>query len=418
MDRRSLAIFTEELIVFMIPSVSFVEFNVVGRLFMSELLLLSVLPFLLLANGRKLLDPMPTAIFVAGAFWLYSQIITDLIRGTPYADLARGWSRIVFFLASFASLYLLVSGRDRLIILFCAGLAVGGLARYGLMPAEYLLGDTWKLGYGLPLTFLCVSLLYFAHWVGLDKRLLGPGLLTLGTINLYMGARSLGGVCLLASVLCFLGEFVGRRKRGLNPLMMLLCTLITGVAALIIFEIYAAAAQNGLLGEAQLERYRMQAGGNLPLIISGRSEILVSTRAIRDSPILGHGSWAKSADYTNEYHQRLEDAGLEYHPSVEDNEGLIPTHSHLFGAWVEAGIAGGAFWLLIIFITIRALGTTLNGKTQIAAVIFFIGVLFIWDIIFSPFGAERRFVNAFFITVLLESYPKSASSHHRAFGRT
>jgi len=90
----------------------------------------------------------------------------------------------------------------------------------------------------------------------------------------------------------------------------------------------------------------MQAHGEYGLIVGGRSEILVSAQAIMDSPILGHGSWAKNEEYAAMLNYLRESMG--YVAQGKHESGLIPTHSHIFGAWVEAGILGAVFWLWIL----------------------------------------------------------------------
>lgn len=40
---------------------------------------------------------------------------------------------------------------------------------------------------------------------------------------------------------------------------------------------------------------------------------------------------------------------------------LIPSHSHLFGAWVDHGILGGIFWSYMLYIMIKAMGAGIFG---------------------------------------------------------
>ena len=109
-------------------------------------------------------------------------------------------------------------------------------------------------------------------------------------------------------------------------------------------------------------------------------------------PIVGHGSWARDIHYVELMVTRLEQAGYDMSrgdPFVDD---LIPSHSHLFGAWVEAGILEILCWLWAGWVTIRGLQAAIIQPTPWTGFIVFIGLSLLWDILFSPFGLERRVV--------------------------
>ncbi len=135
-------------------------------------------------------------------------------------------------------------------------------------------------------------------------------------------------------------------------------------------------------------------------MLGGRSEILVSIKAIMDSPIIGYGSWAKSLKYALEKIYMLRQLGIRatFDPSKAI---LLPTHSHLFGAWVEAGIIGGVFWIWVISVWARAAIGLAQLKDRIAPLLAFVVFLVVWDILFSPFGAERRFIMPYYIIVIM-----------------
>ena len=95
-------------------------------------------------------------------------------------------------------------------------------------------------------------------------------------------------------------------------------------------------------------------------------------------------------------------------PYDPNNEGLIPTHSHFTGAWLEAGLLGLIFWLVVAW---RAGGLLLRGTDVYGAagpVVAFLAILFLWDLLFSPFGGERRLQNGFLIWMV--TYPLISST--------
>ena len=119
-----------------------------------------------------------------------------------------------------------------------------------------------------------------------------------------------------------------------------------------------------------------------------------------DRPILGHGSWAKNPGYA----ARILDArihGYDIHYTSHVQSDLIPTHSHLMGAWVEAGVLGALLWLWAIFLVLRVLANLYITREPLGPLLAFIGFLMLWDILFSPFGAERRLTVPFNLVLMM-----------------
>ncbi len=223
-------------------------------------------------------------------------------------------------------------------------------------------------------------------------------LIALGVVNLNLGFRSLGGVCFLAAVLVILAarstHLVRLDRRALRTFTVVAVSVLAGF---IIVEAYGYAAGHGLLGGRAQQQYEAQKS-NLGVIVSGRPEIIVSTRAIRDSPIVGHGSWAMDPKYVVALQEELKKSGFQ---RTAASGGLIPTHSHLFGAWVEAGILGAVFWLWALALVasiLPRLHRLADGRVPLVA---FLAALFFWAVLFSPFGAEGRLMMPFYLIVFL-----------------
>ena len=94
---------------FAIAILWFVYIRVVGNLYISELLLFVVFVVMFKRHGNLLFEPLPKRVLLFGLLWLFSQIVTDLVRLTEFTSLIKGWASIVFFLVGFAALYMLLS---------------------------------------------------------------------------------------------------------------------------------------------------------------------------------------------------------------------------------------------------------------------------------------------------------------------
>ena len=385
---------------FNIPSLLFGEFGGVGRLSLPEVLLVGLIPLLAARKAADHVDFLRWAI-ILGILWLFGQVLTDAVRGSAFVDYTRGWSKIAFTITNASALFLLLNDNPRRLLLFGLGLAAGSALQYYLNPGLY---DPWKFGLGWPITLF--SVLLVSHGPLFRVRLVAPFVLAiLALLNLENGYRSLAGICFLASAYLLL-QLLPHSRSLWRPLLsfrrlLLVCTF--GLAGSVMFiQVYSYSAQAGLLGLDAQRKYEQQASGAWGLILGGRSATLVSTQAILDSPIIGHGSWAKDFYYTDLLAERLARHGYTLRPaSVAQEPGLIPTHSYLLGAWVEAGMLGGLFWLAVLLMPAAVLANLYTTRLPLSPLFAFAAFSLTWDILFSPFGTLTRLIAPYYVVVLL-----------------
>jgi hypothetical protein len=385
-----------------IPSMMFLEMPIGGRIFAPELVLLCLLPGLLLKRGRLLLARLPKTLLVLGILWLGSQILTDVFRSTPFEDWSRGWAKISLFLLDFSALYLLIRGSRSRMLLFLAGIAAGQILAYFLVTSAYALAYPWKFGYGPPVTMVIVIL----ACAGAIRRyfLLQSGLLLLiGVANLVLGSRGAFLICALAAAYVLMSGWRSRqmpvglsRSKGLWRVVVAL--LLVGYVSA---AGYAYAAEQGWLGTASVTKYESQSAGKYGVFVGGRADVLVSGQAIADSPVIGHGSWAKDWKYQNLLSARLAELGYPDQGAPSEAQGLIPSHSYVLGAWIEGGVLGALFWGWITLTTVRAMRRTYGLNEPLAPMVAFVTLTLLWSVLFSPFGAQERLYAAFFIVVIL-----------------
>lgn len=375
-----------------LPCLMFYEIDLGGRLFLSEILLIALLPFLVAMRGRLLAEKLPRQLLMLGALWLISQIITDQIRGTPFSDWSRGWAKIALIQVNFVSIYLLLNGSRFRYLAFAAGIALGQVLGYLYNPNEFAFDYPWKFGYGTAVTLLVILWASGLRMVG--RGFSASAMLAMGAVNFYMGFRSLGLVCLLGGCLLLL-----LRSRSASAISPAKTALLAGVAIIGIVNFYEYGASENYFGEAELQKYRMQSAGSMGVLIGARSEILASAKAVADSPIIGHGSWAKDPKYALMMADELEQLGYVAQGVVDSD--LIPSHSYFMGAWVEAGVVGAAFWLFGLLIIVRVLRGMGRVDILLAPLVVFEALLFLWNIPFSPFGAEARLYAAYDFALLI-----------------
>jgi len=386
-------------VAFLVPALLAIDFVGAGRLYLSEVALLLLLPALLFRHRDSGLAPIPATFVVLCLVWLDGLVATDIFRSTPLHDLERGWSKVAFTLANFIALYLIFENKPRRFVLFGYGLAVGLFLTYLVNPGPYGASEAWKFGYGYSLTLIAV--LFACTDVATQRRVLRCGVLAAVAIaNLLHDFRSLAGVCVLTTFYVAAAGLTGR-DRSRSPVrvsaggVLGLVTLLAAVG-LSFVSLYGHLAGSGALGARAADKYSSQAGGAYSLLVNGRPEILVSSRAVADSPLLGHGSWAKDPKYLEMQ------VGAGQHPSQATLEtGPIPTHSYLMGAWVEAGILGAFVWAWALWLAISVLMLLYRRDGKLVPLVAFAGFALIWNVFFSPYGSFERLIAPFYVLVLI-----------------
>jgi hypothetical protein len=396
-------------LIFLIGLGSRIFIELIGQLYISEIILVSLFPFLFFNKGKVLSrSPNTSTILILGGVWLVGQIFTDIFRQTTMQDLARGWAGIVVMLMSFGSLYILINNNLRRLIIFAWGYAFSGILFTIFQPSSYAIKFPWQFGYGSPIILMLFLLaVHFGKNNLKTTSLWVLPILGAGVLSFFLNARSLGGLVILATMIIWMraNPLTGTLLARLKLQNLFFAGLLMTISGLAVLEGYAYAAEQGILGERAREKYLSQQNQSLlGIIIGGRTEILASSQAIIDSPIIGHGSWAKNP-YYRAYLYQLIDFGyqtdINYLNYLVNQTDLIPAHSHLTQNWIWAGVLGAIFWLWVLLWMGKVFIKANTAPNQLYPLIIYFIVIATWDILFSPFGAFMRITWAFHFIVFL-----------------
>lgn len=361
---------------------TFLAFNLGAYAYYSEIVVLLAAPFALgrIPASRRCLMTLAKLM----AAWLVFALITDFYRGSQGADMMKGAGRIIVLFAAvlvfraciFTSVNRLYAARWYLFgASISAGLSVfifpaGAMA--ALIEEGRVFEKDWEHFYvyfAYPCLLLAIAIVpkYAGRWV--QRSFLGSA----GVTIMYLGSRSLGAICLLTAMLIRFGTD-RPKKLSLRPILAIAISLP------LVYCTYVYSARNGYLGEKAQMKYLAQSGYEGGVLIAGRLDTVAGLYAVKDSPIIGHGSWALD---TNGYmYSALSDFGdsMTYEGTV-----YIPSHSHIVGAWVDHGIAGFCCWLYVlwlIWIVFRQVGVA----GDMSPLVLFLCIGMTWDIFFSPQG--------------------------------
>jgi O-antigen ligase len=389
---------------FLIPCLLFIQIKVVGVLNGSDLLMLAAFLYLAFRGKIRIATPAGKRCLVLGSLWLVSQIVTDIVRKSAFADYARGWSMIGLTLINFAVLYMLLYERSRRLLIFGWGLVAGIVLSFFISPSGYSQVLPWKFGFSFPVSlavFLLIS----------SERIRGHWPITLGAligaINIYLGARSQGEICLVAACYLLATRFLNTKGKAgskvkAGTILALVTSIILGVAGTAWAYQYAASA--GILGDEAKDKYEHESSGRYGVLVGGRPDLLGAIPAIYDSPILGHGSWAEDWTYLKAEREALLLLGYKEAFSVTRQDyisGTIPAHSYLLQAWVWSGIVGALFWAWVFVFTARAFMQIYPPTVALLPLFSFVALSLLWEILFSPFGEDVRVIFPYFMVVVM-----------------
>jgi hypothetical protein len=382
--------------------------HLVGELPVAEVGLTFLLPILIVLRGRRLHRPRLKVVFYLIGLWLFGQVLTDLYRRPPARDWMRGDAGIIFFAIDLVCIAVLLGRNEGRKVKFIAAFAIGSLLAARYQPIDLYDSDPWKFGYsyGANLFVVLVSCYFYRRRQYVMVGILLAGMMGASLIDNYRGPI-LGLLLTIVLVIPVIPEQIGRLR--ILPRTGS-ASRVAVLAGLVFFASWSAsgilhlASSFGLLGEEAQNKNEVQAKAKGGLLLGGRPEILVSSRAVLDSPILGHGSGAKDQKYV----EMLNDLQAEYGAPVnlsyatKVGGGLIPTHSHLMGAWVQAGILGAILWFYLFFLAVKGIIRASSVRPALAPIIVFILTGLLWDILFSPFSNTRRVMVSMAIVIILD----------------
>jgi FtsH-binding integral membrane protein len=382
----------------LVPAAYFMQAHFVGELYAPEIFLAALLPPLAFGRVRANRVFVEWPFVVLCLVWLYGQIATDVYRGTTLHNLARGWANIIFTLIDFTAIALLLDARAKRYVLFAIGFVVGLLLDFVINRND--LGYPWKFGVAVPISLTLVLI----ACTGRVRRVPFMASLVVGAaavLNLLRDYRSLALILFVAALyLAFADRRHARSEGSVKTLFRL--ALVTSLGVLVFSSAYSYAAGSGHLGATAEQKYLIESRSPYGLIGGGRPEFFASLHAIADSPLLGHGSWPVDPTYL-----KYLDQATTRTLNVTNKPGLIPSHSHLTGAWVSAGILGLPVWIWALFMAGKALARGLRTNDQLLPLVAFAAMWLGWAIPFSPYAGPNRISDLFYVLLLVLGIDRS-----------
>ncbi len=352
-----------------------VKINLVGEVYLAELLLLASLPATLASPGARaaLRSPLFRALAMLCVVSLVGYVVSDMVRGSRSEQFMRGWARMVFMGLDFVALASLFARDPRLIWWFCAGIGVGGMLYLRLAFGMPL--SNWKFGYSEPVTFLVLSMGNFVPLRGVSLMLAA-----LGVWSALSDYRIHGATCLLLAVLVWArtGRGADRPPRASTYILV----AVLGAVAMGVLQVALSARQDSFAGRRSQSDFGREVG------------LRVGIKAISESPLIGYGSWPETKELielSDEAVQEVLDRA-----AVKQYYGprgvFFPAHSQILQAWLEGGLLGVAFfafygWRLARNARVVAMQRPADILTP---AMLYLSLFQLWHLVQSPIGQNQR----------------------------
>jgi O-antigen ligase len=360
-------------LVFICGAAAPVIMNIVGEIYVSELLLPIVALVVLFSAGgdRSLREPVFAALFYASLVTLTGYVVSDLLQGTRPDQFLRGWGRIGLIISDFIAMAVIFGQDRRHLWWYVLGNGLGSILFLRFIAHAPI--ALWKFGYADPMLEVSAVLSTFlplamsSAWIGL-----------IGVYSMFTDFRSFAGICLAIAAFLWLRSGWSAR-RGNGSISRIKLALVGAVVVVVLVLTLSLTGGSGTGRRNQSDAGR-------------RAAFETGVEAVTRSPLVGYGSWAESKELTSMYLKRAQELRGENGSTMQGQKVIFNPHSQILHAWFEGGILGTAF-LVTILIQLLKQGRWLLAKRPIDALtplLLYFALSTLWDLFMSPFTAPHR----------------------------
>lgn len=394
---------------FWIGLFSSTQINIGGYTAISELLLVLYMPIAMAKNFRFFNRDHCAAILWLLIFWGVGQFVTDIIVDNYFAFMLRGLIPPVGVFATLLVVYPLLRHNPEGLKWILLGTAISGIISIFVFQHGSDIGTEAVLAGEVSAVEAVVGYKLFwvaklEEWLGLPIK--GWYMAMPHNVNVFMafflavfalatGGRSAFLVGAISTAFLLLGGKSRTTMRWLRKSWPILIFGL-GILAVVVKYTYQYAASSGWMGEEELVKYEKQSKGKsgFETLKEGRGEFFIALDAIKDKPLMGHGSHAldhKGYIYNYAVSNGADEESLKRIVQMEQMRGgvrTIPAHSHIACFWMWAGIPGLIPWVYILVLLCKTLFKRMHIYPPYYGYFALIIPTMLWHIFFSPFGSR------------------------------
>ncbi len=359
--------------------------------------------FYLLLKGR--IDESMRKMFLFGAISCAGIAISSLVHDDFSDYLGSVWRIISILILSLFFLQLTSSNivSVRLLLLITSIVYASSVISFAgdLFPQ-----NAWKYGLGTPIITILLILTTYFNMPFIVRSIL-PFLLAL--ISLRYDSRGLALICLFTSISCLTSEkkpaTPAYRKVKLRSILSVFALVI--LSSQLAISAYSHQVLKGTFGIEQRTKWIAQnSSGFQNFLFVARPELPVSLCILKDSLLIGRGSSVNipraSQEYCVEFASKL---GVYLNSNEQmrifPNSTQFNAHSIIFIYLAKGGIAGGIFWLYLLYLVGQFL-LRFFGSYRVEPAYIFMGLSVLNDLLVSPFTERTNLIWATLIVAIFE----------------
>jgi hypothetical protein len=320
--------------------------------------------------------------FTLLTIYLISQLYSDLYSAISLPNFIKGLSRSIFLaLSAFFAFYILKDielGKERfrtLIYLYLFSYVIVFLFQKNTytIDGNNPVNTIWKFGIAIPVSFFLISLSSITK----NSFILFVACFLVGILNLILDARIWGLIFLTTSFLIIFLTFVRIINIKRNIYSFLAVNFLSISISLIIF-FTTLKFFLPLMPKAAFVKNSLQlSNGGINMIKSSRPEFFAAFQPSIETFFYGHGTWTPISSI------------------------IAGPHSHIMQAFFEYGFIASLFWVYIILIIIYLNWLEFLKPTKNNYLFYLFSFFLLWDILFSPFAGNHRFITLFYFSIII-----------------
>lgn len=381
---------------FLVGLFSMTQIRLIGAFPLCEAVTIPIGFFLLSKLPKYFSNKRFRNIILLGLFWLLGAYISDVYNDSQTEDILKGLGTIVFFITNLVFSFWALKDNCYRIIWFLSGAFLSSFLRLFMFTSMSLQQQMVENGFtGVwevwAVYFIAPAVLIFAfYYYGSHRKLVICAIFLYAVYSIFNMSRNLFLIYSIVGLLLIAFGSVRSYREGLIKQRLLqskslryLCLMFLGLV--VVKGSYEYLAGQGYLGEDAYQKYEKQVINSKLGLAAGRGEFFMGLYAVKDSPILGFGSFAKdNSNYALRFLQKFDSDNSLAITSVRYRTD-IPAHSHIVCAWVWHGLVGLIFWSYIVYLIIIYLWRYLMKDPLLIAFSLLMSFVFLWNIFFSPF---------------------------------
>ena len=332
---------------------------------------------------------------------LLIQFFSDLYNGTDLDKILKGLATYIVFFSTIVFLcrFLTPDKNFKRVISFVIGTIFGKIIIWFFTDYNYFFfNNPWKWGIGAQLiTFVLIFSL--SRKEDFSKLFLIIFSLIIAYFSLVNNSRSLlliymfalGTYLLVHNSSKWNLKFFNKKTTFMFlPLIYMFFTIFFGV---LVTKINPN-SQFSSNFEKMAKKNFNEGKGSFGVAVNSRSDLVSAFFAIKDKPIIGHGSYPVDVGmvYKTKQFEFLYDFGyIKKIPTMREMQHIygiyIPSHSYLFGSMVMGGIFAGIYWF---FLTFKITKIYANYSNYLPFIFHYWIINYFYALFVSPFGAGPR----------------------------